>query len=219
MKLSLVFRPAGRGVMLVVLAALALNGCASKKTETVLAKEKEDLSEYREATADALRAATDTLQSFNRTCDEHPCPPKDLETFTKDVERLEVDSFKMRERAQAMKAMGEAYFQQWHEHLASIDDPVARRQAIERHDALHESFTKIHQLSVQTREAFGPYIAGLHRLRNALETDPGAAGSENLKSSVESTRENGQKVVDGLTAILQELKADWTILKPVKSNT
>ena len=222
MKLSLVSRIVGwvaLPALVIAVAALGTGGCASKKAESQLAKEKEDLSEYREAAADALRAATTTLESFNRTASEHPCPPKVLETFVNDIQQLEVDSFKMRERAQAMKAVGEVYFQQWHDHLAAIDDPVARKLAVERHDALLESFHKIHQLSLQTREAFGPYISGLHRFRNALETDPNAAASDTLKNTIPATRENGQKVVDGLTAILQELKADWAILKPVKSNT
>lgn len=204
-----------------VIASLALGvgGCASKKTDPVLAKEKEDLSEYRDAAADALRVAKATLASFDRTCAEHPCPPKVLETFNKDVQQLEVDSFKLRARAQAMKVVGEAYFQKWHEHLAAIDDPVARKLAVERHDALQQSFEKIRELSRQTREAFGPYIVGLHRVRNALQNDPNAISSDAIKNSIPSTRENGQKVVDGLTAILQELKADWALLKPLKSDT
>ncbi len=56
-------------------------------------------------------------------------------------------------------------------------------------------------------------------MRNALENDPNAAGTEALKSTMQSTRENGQKVMDGLTGILEELKGDWQILKPIKSNT
>ncbi len=205
--------------LILALLALGIAGCVSKKPEGMLAKAKDDLSEYREATAAALRVVKTTMQSYDKTCAEQPCPPKTLETFTKDVEQLEIDSFSMRERAMAMKAMGEAYFQQWNEHLASIDDPSARKLAIERHDALQESFHKIHQLSLQTREAFEPYIAGLHRMRNALENDPNAAGTEALKSTMQSTRENGQKVMDGLTGILEELKGDWQILKPIKSNT
>ncbi len=221
MKLSAIAVPP-RGLVLVgvgLLVALGIAGCASEKSNPVLAKEKEDLSEYREATADALRVAKDTLASFDRTCGEHPCPPNMLETFNRNVQQLEVDSFKMRERAMAMKAVGEAYFQKWHEHLASIDDPSARQLAIERHDALQKSFEKIRDLSHQTREAFGPYIAGLHHVRNALEKDPNAIANDEIKTSIQSTRENGQKVVDGLDAILQELKADWAILKPIKSNT
>ncbi len=96
--------------LILALLALGIAGCVSKKPEGMLAKAKDDLSEYREATAAALRVVKTTMQSYDKTCAEQPCPPKTLETFTKDVEQLEIDSFSMRERAMAMKAMGEAYF-------------------------------------------------------------------------------------------------------------
>jgi hypothetical protein len=194
------------------------SGCASKKADPVLATEKEDLSEYREAAADALRALQAVAKSFDKACGERPCPPKVLETFNKDVQRLEIDSFRLRARALAMKTVGEKYFDEWHAHLAAINDPVVRQTAIERHDVLQKSFEKIRELSHQTREAYGQYIAGLHRVRNALEKDPNAAAGDALKAPIQSTRENGQKVLDGLTGVIEELKADWAILKPIKAN-
>ncbi len=203
--------------ILIAAALLVAAGCASKKADPVLKKEKEDLSEYREAAADALRAMKATLVSFDKACGEHPCSPETLKTFNQDVQQLEIDSFKLRARAQAMKVMGDAYFQQWHEHLAAIEDAEARQLATERHDALQESFNKIRDVSKDTREAFGTYISGVHRVRNALETNPAAASGEKLQATIGKTRESGQKVVEGLTAIMEELKKDLAILKPIKA--
>ena len=204
---------------LIGITVLWTSGCASKKSEPALATEKEDLSEYREAAANALRALEATSRSFDKVCSEQPCPPKVLDTFNKDVQQLEIDSFKLRSRALAMKAVGEKYFEQWHEHLAAIDDPAVRKLAVERHDTLQKSFEKIRDLSHQTREAYAQYIVGLHRVRNALEKDPNAVAGDSLKVSIQSTRDNGRKVLDGLTGVIEELKADWAILKPIKSNT
>ena len=121
------------------------------------------------------------------------------------MQRLEVDSFKIRARAQAIRARGDAYFEQWHEQLRSVKDPVARQLAEQRHDRLQERFAQIRLDSQQTREAFQPFMAGLRRLRNGLENDPGIAGTDSMKELIRKTRDNGQKVQAGLAAMLGEL--------------
>ena len=174
------------------------------------------MAEYRQIVVDARKVVQLSLQSLDRATTQAPCSPRVFKAFTKDVQRLEVDSFKLRARAQAMRARGEAYFAQWHEHLAGVKDPEVRKLAEQRHDLLEQSFARIRVTTQQTREAFQPFMSGLHRLRNGLETNPGFAAADSTKPLIRTTQENGQKVEQGLAAILEELKSVAAALKPVK---
>jgi hypothetical protein len=191
-----------------------LAGCATKSNDRSAPTPREDLAEYRQIAVDAQQVVRATLQSLDRTVARTPCPHRAFKTFTKDVQRLEVDSFKVRARAQAIRTRGQAYFEQWQEHLASVQDPEVRKLAEQRRDHLQERFSQIRLHTQQAREAFQPFMAGLRRLRNGLENDPAVAGTDSMKELIRATRDNGQKVEAGLAAILVELDAVAAILKP-----
>jgi hypothetical protein len=204
-------------VALCAAAVAVLAGCATKPESASAPLPKKDLAEYRQVAVDALKVVKASLQTLDRTVAQTPCPPKAHKAFTKDVQRLEVDSFQMRARAQAIRTRGQAYFEQWQERLEKVEDPAARQLAEQRRDHLKARFAQIRQISEQTRTAFQPYMAGLRRLRNGLENDPAAAGTDSMKEMIRTTRENGQKVEEGLTAVLGELDKAAAILKPAKT--
>ena len=194
-----------------------LAGCATKPDDRKAPTPREDLAEYRQVAVDAQKVVKATLRSLDRTVARTPCPPRAFSAFTKDVQRLEVDSFKVRARAQAIRTRGHAYFEQWQEHLASVQDPEVRKLAEQRRDRLQERFAQIDLHTQQAREAFQPFMAGLRRLRNGLENDPAVAGTDSMKELIRTTRDNGQKVEARLTAILGELDAVAAILRPDKT--
>ena len=86
-------------------AALAgFAGCATKPEDRNGPRAREDVAEYRQIALDAQKVVKATLQSLDRAAAHTSCPPRVFKAFTQDVQRLEVDSFKMRARAQAMRA-------------------------------------------------------------------------------------------------------------------
>jgi hypothetical protein len=198
-------------------ALVILAGCATKPDNPNAPLPREDLAEYRRVTVTALRVVKTALQSLDRTVARTPCPPRDFKAFTREVQRLEVDSFEIRARAQAIRTRGSAYFEQWQEHLANLKDPAARQLAEQRRDRLQERFARIRLITQESREAFQPFMAGLRRLRNGLENNPAIAGTDSMKELIRTTRDNGQKVEAGLTAILGELDGVAAILKPDKT--
>ena len=201
------------GAVLGAAALAAFWGCATRQQDATAPQAREDLAEYRQVAVDAQKVVKVALRSLDRAVAEAPCPPRVYKAFTKDVQRLEVDSFKIRARAQAIRARGEAYFAQWQEHLEKVNDPAARKLAEQRRDLLKERFARIRLITQQTREAFQPFMSGLHRLRNGLENDPGFAGADSSKALIQTTRDNGRKVEDGLASVLEEMKAVAAILK------
>jgi hypothetical protein len=199
-------------------AALALFGsCATKPNTYSGPAPREDLAEYRQVASDAQKVVLATLASLDRTTAQTPCPPRAIKGFSKDVQRLEVDSFRIRARAQAIRTRGEAYFEQWQEHLRSVKDPVARQLAEDRREHLQERFAHIRLTTQQARDVFQPFLAGLHRVRNGLQSNPAAASADSMKGLIRTTRENGQKVETSLDAILGELDAIAAMLKPEKA--
>jgi hypothetical protein len=98
-----------------------------------------------------------------------------------------------------------------------VKDPAARQLAEDRRERLQEQFAHIRVTSQEARDAFKPFLAGLHRVRNGLQNDPAAANTDSMKEVIHTTRENGKKVETGLDSILGELDAVAAMLKPEKT--
>ena len=195
----------------------AFTGCAGKQSNSASPVPREDLAEYRQVAADAHRVVQAALTSLDRATAQTPCPPRMVRAFAKDVERLEVDSFRLRARAQAIRERGNDYFEQWHQHLQHVKDPAARQRAVARRERLQERFDHIRLLTQDAREAFQPFLAGLHRVRNGLERNPGLASTDAMKETIRTTRENGKKVEASIASVLGELDAVAVILRPDKN--
>jgi hypothetical protein len=206
------------GAAVLFAAALAvIAGCSSKPAHSTSPAPRQDVSEYRQVATDARHAVQATLVSLNRTASQAPCPPRVIRAFSNDVQRLEVDSFRLRARARAIRARGQAYFDQWQEHLSGVQDPAARQLAEQRRDRLQEQFARIRAATQQAHAAFQPFLAGLHRLRNGLENDPAIASTAPMKEVIRTTREEGEKVQASLDDILVDLDAVAAILKPERA--
>src|SRR5262249_43588156 len=125
-------------------------------------------------------------------------------------------SLKLRERAQAMRTRGPAYFEEWQQHLAQIKDPEARDRAERLRSQLKQNFERIREIAQPTREAFRPFVVDIRKLQDALENNPASVQEESTKELIRGALENGRKVEQGVAAILHELDAVEGSLKPVK---
>jgi hypothetical protein len=191
-----------------------LSSCATKES-TAAPQPKNGITEYREITTQALRAVQAALDSLNLVAAQtSPCPPKAIEAFGLELQRLYVDSIQVRERAQAIQARGDAYFENWSENLARMKDPKVRERAARFHSQLLESFLKLKFASQEARGAFHDFFAGLRQLRTSLEKDPGSIQTETTKNLVHATQDHGRQVLQHLTAVSAELDAMTQMLTP-----
>jgi hypothetical protein len=191
--------------VLVALAAL-FAGCATKEPRGVV--------EYRQITAQALTGVQEALKSLDQVGAEASPAPKLVSTYSRNVQRLEVDSIQVRARARAILARGDAYFADWSNSIARIKNPRVRELADQSHVELEQSFSKIKLASQEAGAAFKPFLAGLRELRVKLEADPSGIGAGSAKDLMRKTSENGQQVVRELDAINSELNAVTTMLTP-----
>ncbi len=196
--------------------AIGLAACATKQSRPSSSRPKSGLAEYRELvvfSSGAIKATLDSLERLTIKPDR-----KSYEAFAESIHRIEVDSIKVRARAQAMEARGEAYLAEWQEHLVQMEDDAARKRAQEHRDELKQSFDQIMQSARQTRQTFNSFLAGLRHLRAKLEQNPGFESVNSARTLIASTERSGHQVQEGLADILAELNSISVRLAPPEAD-
>jgi hypothetical protein len=214
-------RSAGQFTLVTLtVVGLALGGCATPEASGSSPKPGEGIARYRQLVRESGMAIAAMGSALDRVgAQTNRCPAGLVKAFSREVQRLQAESIRVRSRSQAIQARGDAYFQNWQENLASVKDPQVRALADERRPQLQDCFARIKMGSQKAGEAFRPFLAGLRKLQNALETDAGSVGAQSTRELIRSTREQGGKVEQALTGIGQELDAMTALVTPAKSGT
>jgi hypothetical protein len=193
-------------ISMAALLAAVLCGCATKELPSGAPRPRNGIAEYQQLAAKATQLVAATVEAVGRVGEQtNGVAPRVARAFFKAVERLEVESLQVRERAQAIQTRGDAYFEQWEANLAGVKDPGIRQRARERHDELAQSFARIKSGSQQTRQSFQPFMADLRKLRTALEQDPTLTATASTRDLVPMIAERGRQVERGLAGIRDEL--------------
>jgi hypothetical protein len=168
----------------------------------------DDIAEARRNVTISLNAVQSTLERLDVLSKvSGPWPARDVGRFMTDVERLQQDSFKLREHARAMHLRGDAYFEQWQLHLSQSQSPDVRKLAGEHHQALHRDFGEIQRGSQWANESFKRFISELHAVRRALESESSGNASDSTKELIRKARDEGEQVRLELEAIRRTLDA------------
>lgn len=196
-------------------AAAALIGCASTDAARKEPTPRDDFKEYRQIVVQAMSQVDVTLRALDEISaqanrDPHPA----YAAFAKAVHRLEVDSIRMRARAQAMRARGDAYFEHWETYLAGVNNEQVRRLAEEHRPELKQSFEQARLAAQQVREVFRPCLSDLQKLRAVLEADPSLTCIDSAKSLILAAKDKGRQVQQGLDRLLTEMNSMTGLLRP-----
>ncbi len=169
-------------------------------------------------TAESLNEVQKALDALGQVeAQTNRCPPKVIEAFSSELQRLQVGSIGVRARAQAIQARGDAYFKDWQQTLTRVKDPQVRECAERFHPQLQQTFLNIKLASQRTRESFQPFFSGLRKLRRDLEKDPGVIETEAAKDLIRTTGENGRQVLQKLGVIRDELQTMTQLLTPTRA--
>jgi hypothetical protein len=194
--------------------AWALAGCATHQSNIEEPRPGAGIAEYQQLTQEALAALRVALDSLDKLAIQpNPCPPKVITAFSGEVQRLQIDSLRIRSRAQAIQTRGDAYFADWSENIVRIKDPQIREAARRHHSELEQSFSKIKASSQQAGSNFKPFLHGLRMLHVRLETASGLAHDDPTQELIRTTRTNGAEVVRQLGIVQNELDTVSTILR------
>lgn len=197
----------------ILIGLFLVPGCASHESHPSVARPGAGISEYRQIATVAQKEVQAMLNSLATVgAQSNSCPPNVLSAFSREVERLQVESVQIRARGQAIRARGDAYFERWHQNMVQVEDPKLRDLAESRRPLLQQSFLEIKRLSQEGREAFELFLSELRQLRTQLERDPSSIGATPAKELVKSATQNGTQVETSLEGIISELDSMQAML-------
>ena len=195
------------GWNLLVFAFLAalFCGCATTRLPNI--------DEYRDLTKEGRAGVQASLRSLDEIA-AHPAnvSSKQLASYERDVQNLQVNSVRIRARIRAIEARGDEYFASWSETLANLKDPHVREAANRSRPELEAAFGRLKAASQAAGAVFKPFSAGLQKLRVELETKPAAVDSADDRELIRKTSENGLEVLRQLQTIDVELATMRKIL-------
>ena len=119
-------------------------GCANTESGRKEPTPRRDFLEYRGLVVLAMGqvdAALRALEAVSAQANRDPRPA--YEAFAGTVQHLEVESVKVRERTQAIRARGDAYFEHWEEYLAGVKDEGVHRRAEEHRAQLKQTCNQL----------------------------------------------------------------------------
>lgn len=197
------------------LTAAALIGCASTDSARKEPTPRDDFREYRQIVVEAMSQVSGVLRALDEvSVQAHQDPRPAYEAFAKAVHRLEVDSIKVRARAQAMRARGAAYYEHWEAYLAGVKNEQVRELAKQHRAELKESFEQARSAAQQVREVFRPFLSDLQKLRGDLEADPTLARINSEKNLILAAKDKGRQVQQELDRVLAEMNSMVALLTP-----
>jgi hypothetical protein len=118
-----------------------------------------------------------------------------------------------------MKEQGQAYFKQWEQQMASVQNPEIRSLAEQRKAKLQETFDKIKVLTEPLKAQFDPWMSDLKDLQKYLSNDLTIAGVEAAKPQFTKTQTEGLEVQKSMDAVITELNTVAATITPAKVET
>ena len=195
-----------------------LAGCATRDPDNVRPpKPGSGVKEYAALVAEAESDIQGSLRCLeNIRAQKGRCRPGLVRDLGDEVDRLHVDSIRVRARVQVIQARGDAYLEAWTNNAGLMRESPLRLSP-ESLPQIQEAFSRIKQKSQQTGDVFRPYFAGLRKLRVELEKDPGANQTEQGQQLIQTMREEGVEVLRNLRALGDELQSFERLLATAKA--
>ncbi len=198
-------------------AAWLLTGCGTTSGYKQADKTGAGIADFRDEIVKGKKAIDDTMKALGQIAvSANTDPRKPFEQYSKCVKNLESTAANIRKRAEEMKARGQAYFTQWAQQLAQVQNPEIRKLAEERKTKLQETFQSVRKYTEPLKAQFDPWMSDLKDLQKYLGNDLTIAGVDAAKGLFTKTQTGGlevQKSMDGLVAELNTIAATITPAK------
>ncbi len=201
----------------VALSVMFLTACGTTSGYKQADKTGAGIAECRDEVVSGKKAIDATMKSLGDVAAAATTNPrKPFEQFTKDVANLDSTAQKIRKRAQSMKEQGQAYFKQWEQQLAQVNNPEIRALAEQRKLKLQEAFDSIRKYTEPLKLQFDPWMSDLKDLQKYLSQDLTIAGVDAAKGLFSKTLGEGQEVQKSMDALVAELNTIAATLTPAK---
>jgi hypothetical protein len=198
-----------------VVATTILTGCSTTAGYKQADKTGAGIAEFRVEITKAKAAVDDTVTSLGQVAvTAHTNPRAAFEKYTKSLSNLESVSAKAKQRGEAMKAKGQAYFADWEKQLEQIKNPEIKVLAEQQRAKLQTAFESIRTVSAPLKEQFDPWLSDLQDLQKYLSSDLTVSGVDAAKGLFAKTQTEGFAVQKSMDALVAELNTVAATLTP-----
>ena len=200
-----------------VAATVLLNGCGTTDGYKQADKTGAGIAEFRNEIVSGKTGIDKVVKALDQIAmTANTDPRKAFEHYSKAVTGLESSVNSVKKRGQDMKEQGQAYFKQWEEQMALVQNPAIRKLAEERKGKLQETFAKIKTYTEPLKGQFEPWMSDLKDLQKYLSNDLTIAGVDAAKPLFAKTTAEGREVQKSLDGLIAELNTIAAALTPAK---
>jgi hypothetical protein len=197
------------------LVAILAAGCGTTSGYKQADKTGAGIAEFRTEIVNAKQAIDNTVKALDQVAvSANTNPRKAYEQFSKSLANLESVAAKATKRSQDMKAQGQAYFKQWEQQLAQINDPQIKALAETQKAKLQATFDSIRKYTEPLKAQFDPWLSDLKDLNKYLGTDLSVSGVDAAKGLFTKTQAEGMEVQKSMDALVAELNTVAATLTP-----
>jgi chromosome segregation ATPase len=128
-----------------------------------------------------------------------------FEKFKAELVKMEEQAKIASNRAESMKAKGEAAFQAWEQEVKAINNADIRKEAEKRYEKRKKSYDKILNAMGEAKEELAPFMSDLNDIRKLLESELTESTVAATKGTIRSADWHGEDVRDSLADVEKEL--------------
>lgn len=197
------------------LGAVWMTGCGTTAGYKQADKTGAGIAEFRAEIVSGKKAIDDTMKALDQIAvSANTDPRKAFEQYSKSLAKLESAAAKAKKRGQDMKEQGQAYFKQWEQQMAQVQNPEIRRLATEQKVKLQGTFDNIRKYTEPLKAQFDPWLADLKDLHTYLSNDLSISGVDAAKGLFTKTRAEGIEVQKSMDALVGELNSVAATITP-----
>jgi hypothetical protein len=195
--------------------SIFLSACGTTAGYKQADKTGAGIAEFRAEIANAKQAIDNTMKGLDQIALSATTDPrKPFEVYSKSLANLESVAAKARKRGEEMKARGQAYFAQWEQQLAQVQNPEIRKLAEQQKAKLQTTFDSIRKYTEPLKAQFDPWLSDLKDLQKYLSNDLTVSGVDAAKPLFAKTRAEGVEVQKSMDALVAELNTVAATLTP-----
>lgn len=199
-------------------AALAIGilaGCSSTSGYQKGARTGTALNNAADGITRANTQIEGTLNALNELLDR---PQADLRrqfrTFTSELDTLDSMARRISSQAEAMNSRGAAYFEQWNQDLATIQNEDIRSRSQARQQEVAARFQQIAASYAEAKTAFQPFMSDLRDLQRFLATDLTPGGIASAKKIAAKVNQDAVPLRASMTKLAGEFREMGVALTP-----
>ncbi len=166
---------------------------------------KEKMQSLRDDSVNTRRQIAVTVEERTRITAKNVELRPQFEKYKSELVKMQEQAKKAAERADTMKANGEAFFTDWEKQTDTIQNPDNRKRAESRMAKRKASYNKILSAMQEAKSRLVPFMSDLSDIQKMLEVELTANTVASARGLIRQASDHGQDVTESLMDVEREL--------------